>query len=287
MASFSKFLSFLVTLIIIGCTSNPLPKQSKPLILVSIAPYKFIAQKIAGSDFDVTTVVPAAANPHTFEPTTAQVTHMASAEVWFGIGEPFEKKINPILTSNNPSLISADLREGIDLIHESTSCKYCSEDHADRHIWLSPTLAKKQARIIKKILTQKYPDKKELFSKNYEIFAAEADLLEKEIREILKKADKKTLLVSHAAFAYFCHDFGLTQISVEVEGKDPRPKDLEKILKQSENYSIAIALPQHNNKGTELIAAQLGKPVRYIDPYSENYFDSMKQLAQGVACPSS
>jgi zinc transport system substrate-binding protein len=42
------------------------------------------------------------------------------------------------------------------------------------------------------------------------------------------------VLVSHPAFGYFCKDYDLEQISIEVEGKEPRPKDV------SEEYLIKL-----------------------------------------------
>lgn len=250
--------------------------DQKPLILVSIAPYRTLVQQIAGPEFDVQTIVPSAANPHSFEPLLSQVTQMGRAEIWFLIGEPFEAKIAPILQARNPQFVVTDLREGL-----PPSCL------VDRHIWLSPNLAKLQAETIERSLGQKYPEKKNLFLKNRLVLCEQLTALDKEIRSILKETPNRTLLVSHPAFGYFCEEFNLQQLSVEYEGKDPRPKHLDAILKRAieESAQIALALPQYNNKGAQLIAEKLHKPVRYIDPYSEGYFEMMRKLALLIADP--
>ncbi len=181
-----------------------------------------------------------------------------------------------------------DLREGLHLIEEShLGCHHCSMDHFDRHIWLSPKLAQQQAQLIEKTLSEKYPEQRAVFQENGAILRRELTELNDEIREILKGVEKKTLLVSHPAFAYFCKDFGLVQLSVEYEGKDPRPRHLEEVLKRavSESAEVALALPQYNNKGAQLIAEKLHKPVRFIDPYSEDYFETLRKLAKLIADP--
>jgi zinc transport system substrate-binding protein len=265
------------------------PANQKPLILVSIAPYHFLAERIAGPDFEVQTVVPSAANPHSFEPTSTQVSDMSRCQMWFRIGEPFENKIIPILQARNPNLTVADLRKGINLIEErhELACKHCAMDHLDRHIWLSPKRAKDQAAIIEETLSGLYPDKKAEFQNNLINLSEELTTLDEEIRDILKNVEKRTLLVSHPAFGYFCKDYNFVQLSVEYEGKDPRPKHLEEILKRAvtESAELALALPQYNNKGAQLIAEKLNMPVRLIDPYSADYLNTMRKLAHMIAEP--
>lgn len=264
------------------------PKSKKPLILVSIAPYRFLTEKIAGSNFEVETIVPKGSNPHVFEPTAKQVSKMSEARIWFRIGEPFEEKILPILKSRNAAFIAPDLRQDIDLIEDnSLSCKHCSMDHLDRHIWLSPTRAIKQAEIIEKTLSQKFPEFQADFEKNLTELTQELSALDAEIRDILKPVVNRTLLVSHPAFGYFCKDYNLNQLSVEYEGKDPRPQHLDDVLKKAitESANMALALPQYNNKGAQLIAKKLHMPVRFIDPYSSDYFEMMRELANLIKDP--
>jgi zinc transport system substrate-binding protein len=277
-----------LALLFVSCEKAS-PSQKKPLLLVSIAPYQFLTQEIAGSDFHVQTIVPNASNPHSFEPTARQVTEMGLGVTWFRIGEPFENKILPILKDRNPSLFVKDLREGIPLIEEkhSLSCSHCSMDHLDRHIWLSPKLALKQAEAITKTLSEQFPDQKEKFQQNLNLLSAKLNALDTEIEQILKPITHRILLVSHPAFGYFCKDYNLEQISVEYEGKDPRPKHLEEILTRalSESFELALALPQYNNKGAQLIAEKLHLPIHLIDPYSADYFETMRKLAHLIADP--
>ena len=103
----------------------------------------------------------------------------------------------------------------------------------------------------------------------------------------LPPSEKRAILVSHPAFGYFCREFGCEQISVEHEGKDPLPRDLEYILQHAkdENAKIVLLLPQHSNKGAILIAKELGIPTKMIDPYSADYIESILSLAKTLSNP--
>jgi zinc transport system substrate-binding protein len=276
-----------------GCGQVPQPlERAKPLVLVSIAPYKSIAERIAGAAFDVQTIIPPRSNPHVFEPTSRQVLEISRGHVWFRIGEPFETKVVRLLQENNPGLIVADLRDGIELQpveDDDHQCAHCSSDSLDRHIWLSPKLAGRQAVHIAQVLSDRFPEQKDEIQKNLQNCLAELKSLDLEIQTILAPLEKRSFIVSHSAFGYFCHDYGLKQLSVEQEGKDARPRRLEEMLGEATRLSaaVAFALPQHNNKGAQMIADEMNIPIRLIDPYSADYFNTLRTLARLIADPKS
>ena len=283
-----KLFTFFFVLFCASCSKpleRPLEKQGqRPLLLASIAPYQFLVERIAGPGFEVKSIAPSNANPHAFEPTSSQVAEMKRASAWFRIGEPFEEKILPYLQQIHTIY---DLRTGIPLLGGSPACSECSSDHFDRHIWMSPKLTGQQAAAVARLLSEQFPEQKAVFEKNLTILQGQLSILDIEIQTLLEPVQDRLLLVSHPAFAYFCKDYGFEQLSVEFEGKDPRPRHLEEILKRaaSEHAEIALALPQYSNKGAQLIAAKLSLNLHEIDPYSPDYFTTMRKLARLIAAP--
>lgn len=281
-----KFLKiFLLSLTFISCSHKKLPKKDfpqTPYILVSIGPYKTLTQKISKDLFEVRSIVPSKANPHAFEPTSKQVKEIAESSLWLRIGEPFETKVLTLLKSKNSTISIYDLRKNIDLLQDAHPC--CSHEPLDRHIWLSPKLALKQAEGIAQVLTEKFPEHAVFFSSNFQELKQELEALDLEIQSLLKEKRERAILVSHPAFSYFCKDYGIKQLSIEFEGKEPRPKHLEETLRLVKKYQpkFALSLPQHNNKGAQLIAKKFHLPVHWIDPYSSDYFQTMKNLAQMI-----
>lgn len=290
------FCLFGVCLFLAGCEklSSPTPNQ-KPTILVSIAPYSYFVERIAGDTLSIQVLVPAASNPHIFEPTLSQVERASHAKIWFKSGDPFEKKILQVFKEQNPSFISIDMCEGIPLLaaeeapaHENHSFSHSAHSHdedRDLHIWLSPRLAKKQAQTIANALCDQFPEQRALYMQRLNDFLVDLDLLDHTIAELLAPLNERAILVSHPAFGYFCQDYSLSQLSIEVEGKDPLPQSLTQILKLAQERQVKSVLTQaqYNNKGAEVIAKQLNLPVFMVDPYSSDYIKNLMDLARLIA----
>jgi zinc transport system substrate-binding protein len=109
--------------------------------------------------------------------------------------------------------------------------------------------------------------------------------MDQKIHDIMNNSSKNIIMVSHPAYAYFARDYGLTQLSIEFEGRDPTPQQLTRVLEQARKAKIKkiFIQMQYNAKGARLIAKELGAEVVTLDPYSKNYFESMIQIANQFA----
>lgn len=266
-------------LLFFSCGKRDFSSQ-KPTLLVSVAPYQKLVEKIAGDTFQVQTVVPPGSNPHAYEPTLKQIGSISQGLIWFRIGESFEKKVFPVIQEKNSLLTECDLREGLSLIQES-ACHCHADTQEDRHFWLSPKALIPQVHTIAKALENRFPEKQEIFQKNAADIIAELNSLDLEIKTILENVPSKSFLVSHAAFAYFCRDYHLQQLSIEHGGKEPTAKHLTYLMHtiNDTHATLAVSMPEHSNKGVELIAEKLGMHLHEIDPYASDYAQTMRHLA--------
>ncbi len=284
-----------IALCFTGCELEK-PSQKEKTVLVSIAPYAFFVNRIAGADLPVTTLVPEEANPHIYEPKPKEVEKVRDASVWIRLGESFDQKVFKVIQEQNPKMRIVDVTEGIHLLpaceinSPSDEHHHCHghDDGQDIHIWLSPKLAKVQAATICKALTDAFPGNGHLYEKNLGKLTAELDLLDQEISTLLAPMKGTAILVSHPAFAYFCQDYELIQLSVEMEGKEPLPHQVTHLLEKARHYQVATVIlePQYSNKGAKLIAKELGVPTATLDPYAEDYLDNLRSIAQIIAKPS-
>lgn len=277
----------LTLLLLCGFSSFARAESPTPSVLVSIAPYKFFVEKIAGSTVIPILMVPAGASAHTYEPTPKQMIASSGADIWFVIGESFETRAIQALQSHNQNLQAVDLRQGVSMItvDPASGLCCCHVNCQDTHIWLSARQAKIQVATIADALTKRYPQNAELYKKNMESFLKELDALDTEITAILKPIKSRVILVSHPAYAYFCRDYDLKQLSIEFEGKDPTPLQLTKVLNEARAAHInkVLVQPQYSSKGAKLFAAELKAKIVVLDPYSEDYINSMKQIAHAIA----
>lgn len=254
-------------------------------VLVSVAPYKYFVELIAGNAVVVDVMVPAGASSHTYEPTPKQMITAGKADIWFFIGEGFEDKAKEALKSHNSKMVFTDLRKNVDLIKTHHCAKHSGCE--DLHIWLSPKQAKIQAQTIADTLISVYPDYKNIFNANLQVFLQELTDLDQQIGLILKNMPNRTVMVGHPAYAYMAREYNFTQLSVEMEGRDPSPQQLTNILNtaRSDKITKIFTQPQYSNKGAKLIADEIGAQIVSLDPYSADYLSTMISIANAFASP--
>lgn len=262
-------------------------EPKRPIVLVSIAPYKFFVDQIAGDTVTTEVVVPTGGSPHAYEPTVKQILEASKAEIWFTIGETFETRALQALQHAKHSLEAIDLREGLPLIYsDEESHAHCGHAHsADPHIWLSPRLAQRQAQKIAEVLSKHFPFHQPLYVKNLDEFKRRLQELDKKIYLTLSSMKNRTLLVSHPAFAYYAKDYDLKQVSIEFEGKEPSPRHLTRLLEvaKQEKHPYIYIQKQHSSKGARLIAKEIGATIIEVDPLAENYFENILEMTHNFS----
>lgn len=255
--------------------------QAQMHVLVSIAPQKYLVERIGGDQVFVEVIVPPGANSHTYEPTTKQMLAAQKGQIWFRIGESFENRMLSVLRDTH----ILDQREGIELIQAGCGC--CTHDAHDPHIWLSPRLLKVQAAQIAQTLCEHDPAHAELFQKNLAILEEECACLDLACAADFLKSQQKLILVSHPAFGYFCRDYGLEQLSIEMEGREPTPRYVTELIIKARARGVRTVFlqQQHNPKGGNRIAHELGAKTTYIDPYVENVLANIRNISQRFSQP--
>jgi len=259
----------------------------RPIALVSVAPHRYFVEKIAGDTVDVEVLVPAGASSHTYEPTPKQMLAATKADVWFRVGEGFEKKIASSLSQYNPQMTMVNMRDGVEMItidpeEAARHHACCFSDFQDVHIWLSAREAKAQAKTIAEALSKRYPQNSALYQKNVEQFLSELAALDRELSEITAAKQSAYVMVSHPAYAYFARDYGFIQLPIEFEGKDPSPQQLLELMQAAKSHGVTrvFTQPQHSSKGPKLLAQQLDAEVVEIDPFEEDFPQNMRRIAK-------
>jgi zinc transport system substrate-binding protein len=272
----------------------------EPLILVSVPPYKKIVNSLVGKKFRVESVVPNGFDPHLYDAKPNDMKKLKDAVIWFGIGEPFEQKLLTSMRDANVQVTYVNLIDEIERSKDKnlliTTQHHCEHDHHhghgscahqtyDRHLWLSLNLDSVQASIIVSKLSDLYPHFKEVFEGYLEELIREHEVLANWIEANIKDARPITFLTPHPAFSYFAREFDITQVPIEVEGKEPNIQDLNQLLSQlkTQHIDCVIVQPQHPKKAAEYLAKDLDVPVYMIDPYNENYLDTCNRLGLSLA----
>lgn len=275
-------------------------------VVVSLGPQKYFVQQIGKDLVDIQVMVPAGADLHTYEPKPRQMAALARAQLYFAIGIEFEKARLKKISRLNPQMKVIPTDHGIQKIPLAAS-HHPKEDHdhrgqpdpgreknhhasggLDPHIWLSPPLVEKQARMILTALQETDPVNHSTYEANYRAFVAQVAELDTELNQILSARRGYRFMVFHPAWGYFAHTYGLQQLAVEIEGKNPKPAQLKKLIEQARKNDIKVifAQPQFSARSAELIAREIGGQVVFADPLAEDWADNLRNVARQIAAES-
>lgn len=263
--------------------------EDKPIVLVTIAPYAYFVERIAGDTVHIQTLVPPEMNIHIYEPSPRLVETSGQAKVWFRIDEPFENKIVKAFGERSPNLKIINLQSGLKLLAEGDLVEHgsCGHHHGgkDLHTWTSPKMALQQSQVIADTLISLFPDRKAFYQKNFDSLSDDLNDLDQELSSTLYPFKGEAILISHPSLGYFCKDYGLLQLSVECEGKDPKPQDVQALVQMANVYKVRCVLVQKgfNNRGAQLFSAKLKLPLYHIDPYAKDYLNNMRTIAGYIA----
>jgi zinc transport system substrate-binding protein len=88
----------------------------------------------------------------------------------------------------------------------------------------------------------------------------------------------------HPTLGYLARDYGLKQIAVENEGKEPTPSSLKKLIDigKAENLRVIFVQREYDTKNARAIAAETGAVLETIDPLSENWPESEQQIINAI-----
>jgi zinc transport system substrate-binding protein len=229
-------------------------------------------------------MVPAGASHETYEPTPRQIQELSQADLYFRVGMPFEDAWMNKIQANNPKMKIIDTRQGIVLLGLSDPVEG-GRSSKDPHIWMDPNLVKIQARTIASALTSGDPAHQAEYTQNLLAFEAQLTQLDRNLRTILSQVKNPRFMVFHPAWGYFAQAYGLTQISVENEGKEPGPRSLEAIIQTAKQQGIKTVFVQKpfNTRSANMIAQAIHGHVVPMDPMSPDYFANLIAMAKLIA----
>jgi len=287
-----KKIMLLVGLIIIvffiGCSYYafyPIKKEDrddKIGVIVTILPEAEFVEKVGGDKVKVTTIVPPGADPHTYEPLPSQLIQVSKAKMYaeVGSGIEFELAWMDKIKDMNRKMLVINCSEGIKLI----SAREENINGNDPHVWVSPKNAKIMVENIYKGLIQIDPENNKYYATNKEKYLQELDKLDIEIRKTLSEKKNRKIMVYHPAWGYFCREYGLEQISIQKEGKEPTPQGIANLIKQAKekNIKIIFVSPQYNTKNAEVIAREINGQVVIIDPLDKNYIENLYKVLEAL-----
>ena len=275
--------------------------QDDHIVIASILPLAGFAEKVGGGKINVFEMVPPGASPHTYEPTPGQLEKVSNAGIYLSVGSGIEFELVWLdkIVAINDEMMLVDCSKGIELIEAFGTFNDQNSDHddkgvyneieddhngsgADPHIWLSPINASAIVENIYLSLSEAYPENEGIFYDNKVDFQNDLEMLDRRIREILKGKIQRKIIVFHPGWSYFAREYGLEQIVIEKEGKEPSPREMVSIIESAKDSDIKIifASPEFSPKSAEVIADEIGGNVVFISPLARDYIENLIKITE-------
>jgi zinc transport system substrate-binding protein len=254
--------------------------------IVSILPQKTFLQAIGGNKVDITIMVKPGNSPHTYEPKPSQMKAIAKADIYFSIGVEFERVWLDRFKNQNSKMKIINISKGIDKI---TIKKHSHkiEDHGERkdpHIWTNPANVKILAKNIYDALISIDKINKNYYKDNLNKFLLHIENTDKKIKTILNQKHFN-FMVFHPSWGYFAKEYNLTQIPIEIAGKNPKPKELKHLIEEAKKDKVTVIFtsPEFSDAIAKQMANELKIPVKKVSPLNLNWSQNLIDFAKDIA----
>ncbi len=262
-----------------ACTAAPAaPPAAGPLrVAVTVPPQAYLVERIGGERVTTEVMMPPGSSEETWSPTPRQMVALSQADLYVLVGHPAflveRREIEPALAAH-PGIAVVDMSAGM-----------APGDAGDPHVWTAPALVRVAAASIERALAARDPEHAAAYRKRLTSFEADLDTLDGEIRREVAGVARREFFVVHPAWGHFAAEYGLEQVAIEEEGKEPSAHRLVELIGRARADGITTVFAQAGfpARGARVIAEELGGRVVVLDPLARNWLDNTRQTARELA----
>lgn len=305
MTAVRKTMSVLVLFLVLfcGCTINPAApaaENNKVTVYTSFYTMYDFTLKLAGDKVNLVNMVPSGMEPHDWEPSPKDIAGLSRADLFIYNGAGMEGWAERVLdsiadapliaieTSRNIQLEKAehfheDHEETLDQAEEHDETKV-KASHAnlefDPHVWLNPMNAKLQMEAIRDGLMQVDPQNSGFYQERFVEYANRLEALDQAFRSAAESFTRKEIVVSHEAYGYLCHAYGLEQLAIEgiSSESEPTPAKMAEIIDFVREHQVKVIFFEElaSPKVAEAIARETGARTALLNPLEGLGEESLK-----------
>lgn len=284
-------LTLLLVLLLGACRPAAPAASGKLTVAVSVPPQAYFVERIGGPRVRVEVMIPPGYSHVDYPLTPRQMTALSRADLYVAVGHPafeFERlQIRPFL-AGVPGVRVVDMSRGMHLIEDG------SDDHGheggDPHVWVAPETVAVAAVNIARALERADPAHAGEYRANLRIFQADLAALDREIRRYLDPHRGGKFMVYHPTWGYFARQYGLTEIAIEAEGKEPSAARMIQLIERARREDVKVIFVQSGfpRKSAQVIADAVGGRVLVADPEKRDWLANLRHVAAefGEALPN-
>ncbi len=228
-----------------------------------------IAQNVAGDRFTVDTLVPAGADPHSFEPAPRDLAKAAEADLVVVNGGGLEGPLLDTLRNAGGSASTVEASAGLQSRTPQAGEPPLDAGQTDPHFWLDPELVKSYVATIRDAFSEADPAGAAAYAANAAAYDKKLDELDAWIADQVARipaADRK-LVMNHASHGYFADRYGFQVVGTVIPGtgtsESPTAQqlgDLTSAIRDSGARAIFVETDENPELAKQL-AAETGVAV--------------------------
>lgn len=276
-------LTLLLPLLAVACRPAAGPAASGKLtVAVSVPPQAYFVERIGGSRVRVEVMIPPGYSHVDYPLTPRQMTALSRADLYVAVGHPafeFERlQVRPFL-AGVPGLRVVDMSRGMHLIQDGHEHGH---EGGDPHVWVAPETVAVAAVNIARALERADPAHAGEYRANLRGFQADLAALDREIRRLLDPHRGGKFMVYHPTWGYFARQYGLTEIAIEAEGKEPSAARLIQLIERARREDVKVIFVQSGfpRKSAQVIADAVGGRVLVADPEKRDWLGNLRRVAE-------
>jgi zinc transport system substrate-binding protein len=269
---------------ILACRRNP-ASDSERIITVSIAPFGYFVQEIGGGDFEVNVMVPPGSNPHIYEPYPEQIMKLRKSVAYISNGFlGFEITWLDRFYAMNKKMTKLSFGDLIDPLTSKHEHEGEHTEAADPHYWVSPTSAAVMAASVRDLLIRLNNEAADKYKANCDLLLEKISALDRKADSLFKDFMGASFMIYHPNLAYLARDYGLEEVAVEFEGKEPPPSHLKYLIDLAREKKITTIFVQkeYDSRSALAIAEEIGAKMVVIDPLSPDWLSSVDFIIENL-----
>ena len=93
-----------------------------------------------------------------------------------------------------------------------------------------------------------------------------------------------TFLIYHPSLSYFAHEYGLQQLTIEEEGREPSALQLQQLIETARQRKPRVLFMQKEfaNRNIRVVAESTHTKIVEINPLSYQWPQEMRHIAQAL-----
>ena len=265
-----------------GCSRSDRPSntgESKLKVVTTLFPYYDFTRQVAGDKVELTMVVPAGMDSHSFEPTPADVQVIRDADVLICNGGALEHWLSQVLSAvdsdsmtvltgmDQVNAVQEELVEGMEEEehqHQEEDDGHGDHIEYDEHIWTSPVNAMILVESIRDTLSEKDPENQSYYEERAKSYLEKLKKLDDEFRKVAENKKRDMIVVGDKfPFRYLADEYGLSYraaFSGCSTDTEPSARTIAYLIDKMrlEQIPVVYYLELSSHRVSEIIAEETG-----------------------------